>query len=100
MQSFKILSSKRLKPMLTVALSANFVQNGKYGFWKARYDELVISTERQFRVKLDYIHTNPVRGRLVSAPEDWPYSSAGDWLGGQPGPIPIDKVFGYLDGSS
>ncbi|MCD6249566.1 MAG: transposase [candidate division Zixibacteria bacterium] len=96
MQSLKILSSKRLRPMLPNVLRTHFEQNGKYGFWMPRYDELVISTEKQFRVKLDYIHNNPVRGNLVDAPEDWPYSSAGDWLSDRPGVIPIDKDFRYL----
>ena len=96
MQSFKILSSKRLKPILPIALRTHFEQNGKYGFWMPRYDELVISTEKQFRVKLDYIHSNPVRGNLVGAPVDWPYSSAGDWLSDRTGVIPIDKHFSYL----
>jgi len=96
MQSFKILSSKRLKPMLPTALHTHFVQSGKYGFWMPRYDELVISSEKQFWVKLDYIHSNPVRGDLVGAQEDWPYSSAGDWLSNKPGAISIDKHFSYL----
>ncbi len=96
MQSFKILSSKRLRPMLPNVLRTHFEQNGKYGFWMPRYDELVISTKKQFRVKLDYIHTNPGRRNLVAGPEDWPFSSAGDWLSDRSGIIPIDKHFSYL----
>lgn len=40
--------------------------------------------------KIRYIHNNPVRRGLVQRPEDWPYSSAADWILQRPGPVPID----------
>jgi len=96
MQSFKILSSKRLKLMLSPDLRSRFERDGKYTFWMPRYDELVITTEKQLRVKLDYIHNNPARAWLVQKPEDWLYSSADDWLRDKQGLVPIDKHFSYL----
>ena len=42
-----------------------------------------------FKQKLDYIHANPVRERLVSRPVDYPYSSLRNYLLGE-GPISID----------
>jgi putative transposase len=32
--------------------------------------------------KLDYLHNNPVKRRLVASPEHWRYSSAHEWLAG------------------
>ena len=47
--------------------------------WQERFDVLVLTTERQFRIKLEYIHYNPVKDGLVERPEDWQYSSYLDW---------------------
>jgi putative transposase len=38
----------------------------------------------------EYYHANPVRRGLVVSPEDWYWSSARDWAGMGPGPIPVN----------
>jgi hypothetical protein len=43
------------------------------------------------RQKVDYIHFNPVRAGLVKKAEDWPYSSARNYLGLE-GLLEIDIV--------
>ena len=53
---------------------------GNAKLWQERYDDLVLKSEKQFRIKLNYIHTNPVRAGLAAKPEDWSYSSYKDWL--------------------
>ncbi|UCE65111.1 MAG: transposase [Candidatus Zixiibacteriota bacterium] len=53
--------------------------NHKGPLWEERFDDLVIKSEKQFRIKLDYIHYNPVKDNLVENPDDWPYSSFLDW---------------------
>ncbi|MHC4563398.1 MAG: REP-associated tyrosine transposase [Planctomycetota bacterium] len=40
--------------------------------------------------KILYIHENPVRRGLVARTEDWPFSSAAEWITGHKGPVPID----------
>jgi putative transposase len=52
---------------------------GKGKFWQDRFDDLILTTEKQFEIKLNHIHFNPVRAGLVTNPEDWPYSSYLDW---------------------
>ena len=47
--------------------------------WQSRFDDLLLRTEKQFEIKLNYVHYNPVKDRLVERPEDWPYSSYVDW---------------------
>jgi len=47
--------------------------------WQERFDDLVIKSEKQFNIKLDNIHYNPVKDNLVANPGDWPYSSYLDW---------------------
>jgi putative transposase len=48
---------------------------GDKRFWQQRFDDLVITTEEQFRIKMNYIHWNPVKDGLVEKPEEWKYSS-------------------------
>lgn len=93
MQSLKSLSSRRIGAHLSKELRSQFVRNGAFQFWKPRFDDLIIVSEEQFRVKLNYIHNNPVKAGLVNNPEDWRYSSAGDWLGVRHGVIEIDRDF-------
>ena len=101
-QSFKILTSKRIRACIESANSkarpgSYEVLYGESGFhlWQSGFDDLIIYSERQFRIKLDYIHNNPVRDGLVTNSTDWQNSSAGDWLLDQPGPLPIDKTFSW-----
>ena len=44
-------------------------------FWQRRYYHFNVYSEKKLREKLDYIHVNPVRDKLVGHPRDWPWSS-------------------------
>ena len=46
---------------------------------------------RDTHEKLNYIHDNPVRRKLVSRSEDWPWSSARAWATGVDEPLKIDR---------
>jgi putative transposase len=43
--------------------------------WQRRYVPFNVFTEKKHREKLDYMHSNPVKRRLVSSPDQWPWSS-------------------------
>jgi putative transposase len=62
-----------------------------YRFWLAGggYDRNITSAETA-RKTVEYIHNNPVRRGLVAAPEEWVWSSAGDWAGRGPGKVVLD----------
>lgn len=45
-----------------------------------RFDDLVIVSQKQFGIKLNYIHENPVRKELVTNAVEWKWSSAKFWL--------------------
>lgn len=96
MQSYKILTSKRIKGLNCQEYTGRFWREGLFHFWKPRYDDQVIFSEEQFATKMEYIHNNPVKAGLVNDPLDWPYSSAVDWLSGGTGLLPIEKEFGGL----
>ena len=49
--------------------------DGPKPFWKTRGFDFSVTTEQAFRVKLDYIHKNPITRGLVERAEDWPWSS-------------------------
>ncbi|MBN1211454.1 MAG: transposase [candidate division Zixibacteria bacterium] len=88
MHCFKGISSKRIKALNLVELKP-----GNFRLWKPRFDDLIISSPNQLKIKMEYIHNNPVKSGLVKRATDWIYSSAGDWLSNKEGLIKIDKDF-------
>ncbi len=56
---------------------------------------MAITSEEQFKIKLDYIHNNPVRAGLVSDAYRWRYSSASNWLRDRAGMLKVDKGFSW-----
>ena len=58
------------------SLSWRLIFPEQAGIWASRFDDVAIFSESQFRVKLDYIHNNPVKAGLAKTPEGYPYSSA------------------------
>jgi len=54
------------------------------GIWAPRFDDVAIYTEEQFRVKLNYIHNNPVKAKLANLAENYSFSSSAAWLGTAP----------------
>ncbi len=93
MQSFKILTSKRVKDLPESAKFGLRGVHGSFALWKPRFDDLLINSEKQFRVKLNYIHENRVRAGLVGSAAEWPYSSAATWYQDRAGLLAIDKDF-------
>ncbi len=43
--------------------------------WQRRFWEHLIRDERDVARHVEYIHYNPVKHRLATAPKDWEYSS-------------------------
>ncbi len=71
MQAFKSTVSRDLFPSVP-------------SIWMRRFDDFVITSERQFIVKLEYIHNNPVKAGLADQAMDWKWSSARFWLQDEP----------------
>jgi len=61
------------------SISAGLLFPERKGIWQARFDDLAIYTLEQFRIKLNYIHNNPVKAGIVGDAEEYVYSSARDW---------------------
>lgn len=56
-------------------------KNNSYKFWQTGNHAIEIYSEKFVWEKINYIHENPVRAKLVKKPEDWIYSSASNYLG-------------------
>ena len=56
-------------------------RNYKYSLWQTEKNVFPITSERMFRQKLNYIHSNPVCGSLVEGAINYRWSSARIWAG-------------------
>jgi putative transposase len=62
-------------------------------FWQARYYDFNVHSAEKTTEKLRYIHRNPVMRRLVSRPEEWPWSSYRHYAFGIEGTIEIESFW-------
>ncbi len=60
-------------------------------FWQRRYYDRNVSTHTEALEKVEYIHRNPVKRGLVSAPEDYPWSSFLHCATGEPGRVTLES---------
>ena len=74
--------SRRYAKLADVANSgASRLRRRERSVWQRRFWEHQIRDEQDYAAHVDYIHYNPVRHGLVSAPGDWPHSSFGRYVG-------------------
>ncbi len=64
----------------------------RYRFWQkgGGYDRNIRQIDALIQC-VHYIHLNPVRKRLVQAPQEWFYSSAAEWDKAGTGPLSVDR---------
>jgi putative transposase len=90
-----LLVSEPKKTALATAIQALklsvSVQSVQRRFWQARYYDFNVFTHRKYVEKLRYKHRNPVKRGLVSAPEDWAWSSFRHDATGVPGTVEIES---------
>ena len=53
----------------------------EHQIWEEGYQPKLIQTDKMIKIKIDYIHLNPVKRGYVDKPEHWRYSSARDYIG-------------------
>jgi putative transposase len=63
-----------------------------YRFWQrgGGYDRNLFEPTTVYQ-QIDYIHANPVRRGLCLRPEEWPWSSAADYVGVRKGPAVLQR---------
>lgn len=60
---------------LSFAKRANGISGKSGAFWQKRYYDRNVRDEREFKIKLRYVHRNPVKRGLVKEAADWKWSS-------------------------
>ncbi len=66
------------------------VQSQQRPFWQARYYDFNVYTPRKRSKKIDYMHRNPIKRRLVSEPSKWLWSSCRHYQTGERGAVEIE----------
>ena len=99
MRDFKKFTSTKVRQQLQRDQRNDFitvlVRNAKnkkaqvFKLWMDRFDDEVIDSDETMAGVVEYIHSNPVKAGLVARAEDWTHSSARDYLGLGPGPLPV-----------
>ena len=59
-------------------------------FWQRRFHDFNVWSAKKRKEKLDYMHANPVKRKLVVNPRDWPWSSYSAYAGNGSLLLPID----------
>ena len=72
-------------------------RNQKMEIWQIGFHDWTVRDFADWQTKVEYIHTNPVRAKLVQKPEHWPYSSASGKFSVDPIP---EKFFQLLSGGA
>jgi putative transposase len=81
MEGFKSVSSRNLK----------IEGYPEHHLWADRYDDVPLPGLDAVKTRIEYIHDNPVRKRIVLKATDYQWSSARDWFDMSGGIITIDK---------
>jgi REP element-mobilizing transposase RayT len=69
------------------------LQQSRVGpIFQGPYRSVAIESDDQLLHLSRYIHLNPVRAGLVTAPEDWPFSSYREYVGLRTGTLPEPSV--------
>ena len=74
-RSFVYGMSESVKNRSKNSLASTKKKRNHSGIWQERYYEHTIRDEKDFKIRLDYIHFNPVKHRYVNAAKEWKYSS-------------------------
>ena len=60
-------------------------------FWQARYFDHNVRNHAGFVTQFRYIHRNPVKRALCTAPQDYPWSSFRAWAIGEAGIVEVEN---------
>jgi REP element-mobilizing transposase RayT len=72
--------------------AVNRQQKRKGTLFEGRFKHVWVDREEYLIHLCRYIHLNPVKAKLVSRLEDWPYSNYLEWIGQRPGTLK-DETF-------
>ena len=100
MADYKRFTSKQLlewcesnqkNDFLSVFARRGAVDGDRYSVWERSFRSVPVFNERDAQIKIAYTHNNPVRAGIVERAEDWWFSSASAYAGGD-APIAVDII--------
>ena len=99
MHYLKLSFAKRWRSRTQVSVQKADPNLGHHAssFWEKRYYDRNVRDEREFPVKLQYLHHNPVKRGLVHAPEDWKWSSFRHYALRESGVVEIESEWTAID---
>lgn len=62
-------------------------------FWQKRYYDRNVRDEHEFKVKLRYLHRNPVKRGLVIEPAEWKWSSFRHYALREAGVVEVESAW-------
>ena len=71
--------------------SSRAIRHGEPQFWQYRFYDFNVWSARKRIEKLRYMHRNPVTRVLVTAPEEWRWSSYRWYAFAEPGPVRLNE---------
>jgi putative transposase len=81
---------RRMLERLTLPSTVSL--HGPYRVWQRRFYDLNVWRERKRLEKLDYMHGNPVKRRLVTSPDQWLWSSFRFYYLEDPSVLAMDRL--------
>ena len=63
------------------ARKVNRLSNKEGSIWQAGFYDEAVRSEKQLFNQIEYMHQNPVRANLAAVPEEYPFSSFGQYHG-------------------
>jgi len=92
----KVFRALRRRPRRSAhgQLSLAFPEAGAEvaAFWQRRFYDFNVWSAKKLKEKLEYMHGNPVKRKLVTDPKDWPWSSWSYYAKGEEGLLRIDTL--------
>jgi putative transposase len=65
---------------------------GACQFWQSRFYDFNVWSQKKFVEKLQHMHMNPLKRKLVAHPKDWPWSSFSFYAKSDPALVRIDPI--------
>jgi putative transposase len=86
------LRRKKRKPAAQLSLAFEDAAESLPRFWQRRFYDFNAWSLKKRVEKLHYMHMNPLKGKLVDHPRDWPWSSFSFYSNLKQGLIRVDPV--------
>ena len=83
---------KKRKPAAQLDLAFAEEHDSLRSFWQRRFYDFNVWSLKKRIEKLDYMHMNPLKRKLVEHPRDWPWSSFSFYSNLKQGLIRVDSA--------